>query len=116
MRYHLVNINSDICEDTLNEGIGASTGCGLQDLAVGRTFDTLQQMLNYLSSYHGLSANEADYNVEPEHLQFDKQVANHSEAQNGGWFEPTEAEVSAWQRGEAKLYNESYDIHYLMVA
>ncbi len=113
MKYHLVSVSSDICEDDYEEGEGASTGCGLGALQVGRTFDTFQQMLQYLASYFGLPNDEPGYHVEGNTLHTSKTVADHSNAQNGGWFDPTEAELKDWKEGKIKLYSENFLIKFL---
>lgn len=41
-------------------------------------------------------------------------VADHSEEQNGGWMEPTDEEMKAWQKGNLKLYTEDFSIELLL--
>lgn len=113
MRYHAVSITSDIRKDDPAEGEGASTGCGL-DMAIGKTFDTLADMVRFVARQFGLPEAVADWDVEsPDRLCTSKLVANHSEAQNGGWFEPTAAEMAAWRRGTFPLYSENVSVRYL---
>lgn len=112
-RYHLVSLSSDICEDDFESGEGASTGCGYSGEPIGQTFLTLSDMLGYLERTFGLSNKPQDYNIEDAHLTTSKTVANHCDAQNGGWFEATEAELEAWRKGRMKLYSEDYSIHFL---
>lgn len=120
MPVHLVAISSDICEDHPDEGIGASTGCGYNAEKIGKTFETFPEMLTYLEKHYGLSSNEADYDAEStrgrRQLHYSKMVANHSDAQNGGWFEPTAEELVRWRAGALKLYSEESTITWLQVA
>lgn len=114
--FHLVGLTSDICEDNFEEGEGASTGCGLR-LAIGKTFATFPDMLKYLAGTYGLSASKNDYNDEGNGtLETSRAVANHSNAQNGGWFEPTEEEYAQWRAGKLKLYVENFDIKWHNIA
>lgn len=114
MPIHLVRISSSICEDSYEEGEGASTGCGLSDERIGKDFKSKKEMLKWLEQNYGLSSN-------PDHYEFDevrgvaetdKLVADHSNEQNGGWFEPTKEEKEQWKRGRKKLYNEHTWIHF----
>jgi len=120
MSVHLVSLSSDICEDHFEEGEGKSTGCGYTNEKIGQTFDTFEQMLAYLGKTYGLSANVADYGGEcckgHRQLHYSKTVANHSDAQNGGWFEPTEEELARWRAGALMLYSEDYVINWHQVA
>lgn len=120
MSVHLVSISSDIYEDDFEKGEGKATGCGYDAEKIGKTFDTFPQMLAYLEKTYGLSANEADYGVNcvngERHLHYSKTVANHSEAQNGGWFEPTQEELARWRAGALMLYSEDYVINWHQVA
>lgn len=112
MKVHLVKLSSDIVEDHYELGAGKSTGCGYSNEPVGKTFESFEAMLKYLADYYGLSSDANDYENEGSKLYTSKTVANHSEAQNGGWFEPTEAELEAWSNGELMLYSEDYIIEY----
>lgn len=112
MKVHLVKLSSDIVEDHYELGAGKSTGCGYSNEPVGKTFESFEAMLKYLADYYGLSSDANDYENEDGKLYTSKTVANHSEAQNGGWFEPTEAELEAWTNGELMLYSEDYVIEY----
>jgi len=120
MTVHLVCLSSDICEDDFEKGEGKSTGCGYANEKIGQSFDTFPQMLAYLEKTYGLSANEADYGVEgttgSRQLHYSKTVADHSEEQNGGWFEPTEEELVRWRADALKLYSENYFITWHEVA
>lgn len=116
MAIHLVDMTSDIVEDSCEEGEGNSTGCGYAGQPLGRTFPTIPAAIQHLASYYGLPANEADYTIEEGLLQTSRMVADHTEAQNGGWMEPTSEEMSAWRAGHLKLYSENYDIRFLRCA
>ena len=107
---------SDICEDHYEEGEGASTGCGYSGEKIGQTFPTLAAMIKHLASYYGLPESEADYDIDGNTLSTTKTVANHSEAQNGGWFEATAEEIAAWTEGKMKLYAETFFINFIRCA
>lgn len=113
MKYHLVSISSDIVEDNYEEGEGDSTGCGYQGEKIGETFPDMESMVKYLSTHYGLSEQLVDYNIEDRHLETSRLCANHSEAQNGGWFEPTKQEIDLWTQNQMKLYSENYTVNYL---
>nr|WP_156903428.1 hypothetical protein [Burkholderia sp. M701] len=115
-RVHLVRLNSDIVEDHFEQGLGASTGCGYQNEPIGRTFPSLKAAVAFLSSHYGYSADHVDYEVEEDsQIVTARAVANHSEAQNGGWMDPTDEENEAWRAGKTKLYSEevTVEFHYL---
>lgn len=113
LKYHLVDVSSEIFEDDYLEGEKDSTGCGLNGQPIGRTFDSIAAAVDYLAEVFGLPEAVTDYGLEPNALVTSKQVANHGEAQNGGWFEPTSDEVLAWKRGEQKLYSEDFIIRFV---
>ena len=112
--YHLVSISSNIVEDSYNEGEGKDTGCGLGGERVGRDFETLAEMVEYMHDNWGTSAKVEDYNTEdyPGIIYTDVQVADHGAEQNGGWMEPTKDEVRKWKRGKFPLYNQSFSLKY----
>lgn len=112
-KIHLVALSSDILEDDFEEGIKDSTGCGLVNQPIGQTFDTIKKAIEHLAKFFGLSAEEGDYELDGEELRTSKMVANHCDAQNGGWFEPTPAELAAWRRGEQKLYSEDFVVRFV---
>lgn len=116
MDIHLVKIDSDICADHFTEGEGDSTGCGYNGLAIGKTFPSMKEMLDYLASYFSLSDKETDYEKEPGRLLTAKTVADHTAGQNGGWFQATPRELAAWRKGTMKLFSENFTIHYHYVA
>ncbi|MDD2742044.1 MAG: hypothetical protein PHV02_07215 [Rhodocyclaceae bacterium] len=112
-KYHLVSVLSEIYEDDYENGEGDFTGCGL-NCRIGKTFNTLQEMIAYLAASFGLSENIHDFDaVEKGRLVTSKTVANHCEAQNGGWFEATEKEIKDWAAGKMKLYSENFSFHFL---
>lgn len=115
MGIHLSSLSSDICIDDLEEGIGASTGLGYQNELISKTFDSLEDMVKYLASMYGLSDDLNNYEQDGYILRTSKTVADHSQAQNGGWMEPTEAELAAYQEGKMKLYSDEYEIRWLEV-
>lgn len=112
MTYHLVGLTSDIVEDHAKHGEGKSTGCGYPNEKIGEDFATFESMLKYLSVYYGLSDKAADYNREGNVLETSRTVANHSEAQNGGWMNPTDEEYAQWHAGKIKLYSDNYTIRF----
>jgi hypothetical protein len=116
-RFYLEKIATDIIEEKYDGGELESTGCGLNEL-IGKAFVTVESMMKYLSDYHGLSANKEDYNIDEDNgrIQTEKQVANHSEEQNGGWMEPTAPEIDAWKEGRGKLYCEHWNIYFHKIA
>lgn len=115
MRYHLVKLRSEIYEDDYEQGMGGYTGCGYASECIGQTFDTEQDAIKHLASTYGLPDELSDY--EWDHvagtIATAKMVADHSNAQNGGWFEPTEEERERWVRGEQKLYTEEFTVSFV---
>lgn len=112
-KIYLESISSSICEDDYEHGEMDDTGCGIYPpMQIGKTFDNMNDMFEYLEKSWGLSDNPSHYECEKNKCYFDKLVADHSKHQNGGWFEPTEEELEKWKRGEQKLYNESSIIKY----
>ncbi len=109
----LMSLHSEIYEDSFSEGQLDSTGAGLPNTPIAKEFSSAKEMLEYLAKNYGLSTDLNDYDTEtPGELHTAKQVADHAEAQNGGWMEPTPEEVAAWKKGEGKLYDEEYYIKY----
>ena len=118
--FHCTRVMTEIYEDSFEKGELNSTGCGA-NWAVGRNFPNIPTMLAYLKAHHDLYDELADYHQDKQieddkferwTLQTTKQVADHSEAQNGGWMEPTKDEYEAWKKGELMLYVEHYIIYY----
>lgn len=114
MQYHLIKIDSDIVEDVYEEGEGASTGAGLDDEKVGRSFPSLAALVRFCHDAYGMPADLVDYEEEGTKLFTSRPAADHSQAQNGGWFEPTDDEYAKWKQGKIKLYLENYTVHYLV--
>ena len=112
-KYFLEYITSYIYEDDYEEGEGKHTGCGLDITHIGRFFETKAEMISWLYSHYGLSDDISDYDTDnAERWATDRLVADHSNVQNGGWFEPTERELVQWRCGELKLYVEHYWIQF----
>jgi|TARA_Y100000034_G_scaffold133551_1_gene199338 hypothetical protein len=108
-RYFLEYITSEIYEDSYEEGECRFTGCGLDKTHIGKFFNTKEEMAKYLADYYGLSEDVNDYITDINgSWETDRQVADHSEAQNGGWFKPTEKEIEQWKQDKIKLYVEHY--------
>ena len=109
-RFHLVSVSSSIVEDIYEEGEGKETGCGLNE-QIGKTFDSLNKLEEYLKSYYDLE------DLEKEGMTFVTSVgrANHSEKQNGGWMVPTPDEIEQWKQKKVTLYLEHYSFGYLEV-
>lgn len=114
-KLHLVSISSDIIEDHFEQGLLESTGCGLSDEKIGVSFPDMAAMLSYLASHYNIGDKQVDYEVTSSELYTEKMVADHSQAQNGGWFEPTEQEYADWREGKIKLFSEAFVIKYLHV-
>lgn len=114
-RVHLVSVTSEISEDDYRNGEGESVGAGLSE-KVGKTFPSMEKMLEYLASHFGLSKDLNDYEEDDDSLQTDKQVADHSEEQNGGWMTPTPEEIREWKAGKTKLYTEHFRITFHKLA
>ena len=115
-KVHVVSLSSDIHEDHFEHGHGKHTGAGLPRERIGRTFESAAEMVKFLSKAYGLSDKVDDYELSPDSdsiVHTSKMVANHSEMQNGGWFEPTPDELKEWRRGALMLYTEDYSIEIL---
>ena len=115
--FYLERVDSDITEDSYEHGELDGTGCGLHE-TIGKRFGSLEDVIQYLSKIYGLSDKKDNYEIDEKNgfLQIDKQVANHSEEQNGGWMEPTAQEITSWKDGRGKLYNEHYTISFHKIA
>lgn len=115
MKYHLVRLESAIYLDDYEEGQGDYTGCGYQGECIGKTFLTLADATEFLASTYGLPADVNAYDLDDatNTLASGRMVADHSNAQNGGWFEPTQAESDAWRLGTFPLYVEDFYIHFV---
>jgi len=109
MKFYLESISSTIVEDSYEEGEGLSTGCGLDHTPLDKEFNNIKEMLKYLKEWGvNIKANE----IEGNETVFTRAVANHAEAQNGGWFTPTKDEIKKWKKGDLKLYAETYFIKF----
>ncbi len=115
---HLISVSSEIVLDNYDEGLTDSTGCGL-DEKIGITFKTDQDLLDHLHSHYGVGKDIHDYevNIDSPHstMQTERTVANHCDAQNGGWMKPTDEEIELWKKGKFKLYCETYVFTFLTV-
>lgn len=114
-RIHLVSLSSEIYEDSYEHGEGDFTGCGIHGMAIGKTFASLEDAAQWLKEHFGLFSSLTEYHIEDGYIQTSITVADHSNAQNGGWFEPTEKEYEAWRKGELMLYSENFTVSYLKV-
>jgi len=112
-KIHLVSMIVDIYEDDFENGTGKHTGCGYSE-SIGETFDSMEQVGAYLKR----NFNIEDFGVDEDEKRIwsSKTVADHSDAQNGGWFEATQSELERWHKGELMLYSEDYYFNYLEVA
>lgn len=113
MNVHLIAMKSDIVEDNYENGELDSTGCGYRNEAIGRSFGTTLEAIGFLAKYFGFSPEVANWEISATSLRTSRLVANHTEAQNGGWLEPTEHELRNWRRGLTKLYEENVLVQYL---
>ena len=116
-KFYIERIRSDIVEDSFENGELNSTGCGLNEV-IGEGVQTLEDMLKHLNKLYNLSTDRNDYEINEDDgiLETSKQVANHSDAQNGGWMEPTTKEIEAWKEGRGKLYSENFTIRFHKIA
>jgi len=112
---HLVRISSTIYEDSYNEGFGENTNCGLRNEPIGKSFDSIDSALKHLHGYYGLPVGKENYDIDDELIRTSKMVADHSNQQNGGWFEPTDNEYETWKKGKTKLYTENFTVEYLSI-
>ena len=117
-KIHITTIYTEIHEDDWEHGMGEDTGCG-GTYGVNKTFDTIQDILDYLKNQFDLSDEILDYNLDNNLngdgkwvLQTTCIVADLSDAQNGGWFKPTSAEIESWKKGNLMLYMEDYFITF----
>ena len=110
-RVYLEHITVDIFEDDYENGVGESTGCGYSD-AIGKSFASIDDANIWLANHYFLD----DFEDDDGRLYTSKMVADHTDAQNGGWMKPTDDEVKAWRKGEMKLYCEDYSIYYHVIA
>ena len=120
----LDKISSEICEDTYDGGMGKSTCCGLRDTHIGFFFHSFDSAMKYLHDHYGLvlsadgriavEGDDFEFDCDNNIIRWSRMVADHSNEQNGGWFEPTDDEYKAWQKGETMLYTEDFAVKYDM--
>jgi len=115
MRIHLISVDSEIYEDSYEEGEMGFTGCGLYGEHIGKTFPNMDSVLSFLAKEFNLSKNKNDYDIDDRGVTTSRMCADHSNAQNGGWFDPTEEELAMWRKGKLKLYCENFHFDYLKV-
>lgn len=108
--YFLESIDSEILEDDYEEGEKDFTGCGLPMINIGKKFPTKKLMLEWIENNYSFTGFEE--HESPGIMATSKTVADHSSAQNGGWFDPTEEELKLWKEGKMKLYTENVTIKY----
>jgi len=108
--FFLESIDSEIMEDSYEEGEGSYTGCGLPMTPLAEKFRSKEEMLKWVEDNYGFT--DFEENESPGIMATTKTVANHSSEQNGGWMEPTEKEVELWKLGRGKLYAENVTIRY----
>lgn len=56
-------------EDSAEHGLGDSTGAGLDNERVGKTFNSIDDAIKYLHDYWGTSSDPDDYEFEDKHLR-----------------------------------------------
>lgn len=119
-KMHLTSLTSEIYEDSYEEGEGAYTGAGLNE-RLSKTANSLELAIKYLET-RGLPSRLEDYDIQEDAdrdvviLQASRMVADHSDAQNGGWMEPTKKEMELWKKGKMKLYVEHFTVTLHQVA
>jgi len=103
--------NCEIYEDDYEKGELGFTGAGMNGGAKGR-YRSFEEVIETFSKDWGLSSDPTDWIIHfidgRWQLETSRQVADHSEAQNGGWMDPTKKEIAEWKKGEYKLYNEKW--------
>lgn len=109
-QFFLESIDSEIYEDDFEEGEKSHTGCGLPMTPISKKFETKELMLRWIEDNYGYVGFEE--HESPGIMATSKTVADHSNAQNGGWFDPTEEELKLWKEGKCKLYAENVTIQY----
>jgi len=111
-RYHLVKVSSSIVEESYEDGEGRNTGCGLNE-KIGKTFDSLEELKEHIKDVYVSEELELEGDNS---FQTCSQVADHSEAQNGGWMTPTAEEIAQWKKKEIILYLELFTFSFLEVS
>ena len=112
-----VEVRSWVCEiyeDSYEKGELGFTGAGMNGGATGR-YRSFEDVINEFSKDWVLSSDPTHWNIYFNGtrwtLETDRQVADHSDKQNGGWMEPTKKEIEEWKKGEYKLYNERWVVY-----
>lgn len=104
----------EIYEDSYEEGELGGTGAGMSGGATGR-YRSFEDVINDFSKDYCLPSDPADWNISFNgarwQLETTRQVADHSDKQNGGWMEPTKTEIEEWKKGEYKLYHENWVVY-----
>tara|TARA_B100001093_G_scaffold502594_1_gene555799 strand:+ start:347 stop:820 length:474 start_codon:yes stop_codon:yes gene_type:complete len=104
----------EIYEDSYENGELGRTGAGMNGGAKGR-YRSFEDVINDFSKEYGLSSDPAHwiitFNGARWQLETARQVADHTEAQNGGWMPPTKTEIVEWMQGEYKLYSENWVVY-----
>jgi hypothetical protein len=113
MPIHLIRLSSDIVEDSFEEGLQDSTGCGYSGEAIGKSFANEAKAIAYLADVYGYPSDVALWEIGHSTMETAKHVADHSNAQNGGWMEPTDQEFETWTKGLGKLYEEQVTVSFL---
>ena len=94
--------NCEIYEDDYEKGELGFTGAGMNGGATRRYRD-FEEVIETFSKNYGLPSNPTDwliyFNGTSWQLQTTRQVADHSDKQNGGWMEPTKKEIEEWKKG-----------------
>jgi len=103
----LLKFWSEIYEDDYNEGEGKATGCGYPVTAIAEQFEDTDKAFKWFSDHYGYNMSDYETDEDNRVIYTSRMVADHCEAQNGGWMEPTEAETTAWKQGKQKLYVEN---------
>ena len=104
----------EIYEDSYKRGQLGNTRAGMNGGATGR-YRSFEDVINDFSKNYGLSSDPTHwsyyFNGTRWQLETARQVADHSEAQNGGWMDPTKTEIEEWKKGEYKLYSENWVVY-----
>lgn len=104
----------EIYEDDYEEGELGFTGAGMNGGAKGR-YRSFEDVINEFSNEWDLPSDPKNwfiyFNGTSWELLTNRQVADHSDKQNGGWTEPTKKEIEEWKKGEYKLYTENWRVN-----
>lgn len=104
--------NCEIYEDDYEKGELGFTGAGMNGRNHHGRYRNFEEVIETFSYNYGLSSDPTDWVIYFDgtcwQLQTTRQVADHSDKQNGGWVEPTKKEIEEWKKGEYKLYSENW--------